>query len=115
MQANTGFGRPRFVRFRCLTIVWESTMTDHRSIATSNGPSVFLALELSRSGWLVAIQCPSDGRVSRHKLTGGEVDGFLALFLRRAPKAQGGNGSPCRHDCFPEAGCAGLRLPRGAC
>jgi transposase len=79
-------------------------MTDHRSIATLNGPSVFLAIELSRSGWPVAIQCPSDGRVSRHKLAGGDVDGLLALIVRARSKAERAIGSPVETICCHEAG-----------
>jgi transposase len=87
-------------------------MTDQRSTAVSNGLSMFLAIELSRSGWLVAIQCPSDGRVSRHKLAGGDIDGLLALIGRARSKAERMIGSPVETICCHEAGYDGFWIHR---
>ncbi len=83
-------------------------MTDQRSNAVSNGLSMFLAVELSRSGWLVAILCPSDGRVSRHKLVGGDIGGLLALIGRARSKAERVIGSPVEPICCHEAGYDGF-------
>lgn len=46
--------------------------------------TLFVAIELSRVSWLVAVSSPSTGRTGRHKLRGGDVSGLLGLIERRA-------------------------------
>ena len=43
---------------------------------------IYLALELSRSSWLVASHTPAADKISRHKLAAGDIDGLLALIER---------------------------------
>ncbi len=43
---------------------------------------VFVALELSKSAWLLAAQASPSGKTSSHRLEGGDVAGLLS-FLRR--------------------------------
>ena len=43
---------------------------------------IFLALELSRSSWLVASHTPAADKISRHKLASGDIEGLLALIER---------------------------------
>ena len=44
--------------------------------------TLFMALELSRSTWLVAMYSPIADKVSQHCLDGGDIDGMLALIAR---------------------------------
>ncbi len=44
--------------------------------------SVFVALELSRSNWLVGIGTSQKWTVGRHQVEGGDLDGLLALLSR---------------------------------
>ena len=43
---------------------------------------VFVALELSRSKWLVGVGTPQKWAVRRHEVEGGDLDGLLALLSR---------------------------------
>ena len=39
------------------------------------GATVFVAMELSKMAWLLAVQGSPSGRASSHRLDGGDVDG----------------------------------------
>ena len=72
---------------------------------------IFVALELSRSKWLVGIGTPQKWAVRRHEVDGGDLDGLLAL-LRRVTAREEQRGGPVRvHICF-EAGRDGHWLYR---
>ena len=43
---------------------------------------VFVALELSKSSWLLAAQASPSGKISSHRLDGGDVAGLLAVLRR---------------------------------
>ena len=45
--------------------------------------TLYVAIELSRSSWLVAVLENGAQRPSRHKLEAGDVEGLLALIARR--------------------------------
>ncbi|MDQ2804214.1 MAG: hypothetical protein M3Y41_16620 [Pseudomonadota bacterium] len=45
--------------------------------------TLFVALELSRSTWLVALHSPIADKVSLHRLEGGDTEGLLALITRK--------------------------------
>src|ERR671912_61862 len=65
---------------------------------------LFVALELSRSTWLVALHSPLSDKVSQHRIEGGDVEGLLALIARKREPAQARLGRPLRVvSCF-EAG-----------
>src|SRR4051794_40254399 len=44
--------------------------------------AVFVALDLSRTSWVVALRTSGDDRVSTHKLRPGDVDRLLDLIER---------------------------------
>ena len=76
---------------------------------------LFVALELSRSTWLVALHSPLSDKVSQHRLEGGDVEGLLALIARKREQAQARLGRPLRVvSCF-EAGYDGFWLHRWLC
>jgi transposase len=74
--------------------------------------TIFVALELSQRSWLVTIYSPDKDRMSRHKLSGGDHAGLLALIERvreRAARALGA--APKVVSCY-EAGYDGFWLHR---
>jgi transposase len=78
-------------------------------------PTLFLALELSRSTWLIALHSPVADKVSQHRLEGGDADGLLALIGRKRRETEGKLGRPVRVvSCF-EAGYDGFWLHRWLC
>ena len=73
---------------------------------------IFVALELSRSKWLVGIGTSQKWGVRRHEVDGGDLDGLLALLQRVAAGEEKRAGVPVRvHLCF-EAGRDGHWLFR---
>ena len=77
-----------------------------------NNGTIFVALELSQSTWLVTMQGPDRDRISRHKLTGGDHVALLALIERvrgRAARVLGDQ--PPVVSCY-EAGYDGFWLHR---
>lgn len=84
-------------------------------IAPVAGPEfapIFVALELSRSKWLVGVGTPERWTVRRHEVDGGDLDGLLALLKRVAGREEQRAGVPARvHLCF-EAGRDGHWLYR---
>ena len=72
-------------------------MHDHcRSTAGTPGPAtLFVALDLSRSSWVVAVPAPHADKVSRHKLAPG-AEGLRALIGRVREQAERALGAPVR-------------------
>lgn len=66
---------------------------------------VYVALELSRSGWLAAVLAPGAQRPSRHALRAGDAEQLLALITRR-------RGTAARICTCYEAGYEGFWLHR---
>ena len=54
--------------------------------------AVFVALDLSRTSWVVAVRTSGDDRVGTHKLRPGDVDRLLDLIER----ARGAGGAEVR-------------------
>src|SRR5918992_4704775 len=76
---------------------------------------LFVALELSRSTWLVALHSPLSDKLSQHRIEGGDVEGLLALIARKREPAQARLGRPIRVvSCF-QAGYDGFWLHRWLC
>ena len=50
--------------------------------------TMFVALELSKSSWLVALHSPVADKVSLHRFVGGDVAGLLALIARKQTQAE---------------------------
>src|SRR3954453_7023282 len=82
----------------------------------SGAPStLFVALELSRSTWIVALHSPVANKVSQHRIQGGDVEALLALIVQRQKQAETKLGRPVRiASCF-EAGHDGFWLHRWLC
>jgi transposase len=74
--------------------------------------TIFVSLELSRKCWLVTMHSSDRGRISHHKVSGGDYAELLALIERvreRAARALGG--APAVVSCY-EAGYDGFWLHR---
>ena len=81
-------------------------------VAATEFAPVFVALELSRSKWLVGVGTPQKWAVRRHQVDGGDLDGLLALLSRVAAGEEKRSGLPAKvHVCF-EAGRDGHWLYR---
>jgi transposase len=77
--------------------------------------TLYVALELSRSTWLVAVHSPVVGKVSQQRLEGGDPEGLLALITRKRIQAEEKLGRPVRVACCFEAGYDGFWLHRWLC
>ena len=73
--------------------------------------TLFVALDLSRSSWVVAIHAPHRDKIGRHKLAPG-AEGVLALVGRAREQAERALGAPVRVVSCYEAGRDGFWLHR---
>ena len=81
-------------------------------VAENEFASVFVALELSRSKWLVGVGTPQKWTVRRHAVQGGDLYGLLELLSRISAGEEKRSGLPVKvHICF-EAGRDGHWLYR---
>ncbi len=51
-------------------------------------PTLFVAIEPSRSSWLVAVHTPPVDKIGMHRLAAGDVEGLLALIARQRARAE---------------------------
>ena len=84
-------------------------------LAEAAPATLFVALELSRSTWLVAMHSPIADKVSQHRLDGGDTEGLLALITRKRAQAAEKLSRPVRVACCFEAGYDGFWLHRWLC
>src|ERR1700681_3085381 len=83
--------------------------------AEAEGATLYVALELSKSTWLVALHSPVADKVSQHRLEGGDVAGLLALIARKQAQAEAALGPTARILSCYEAGYDGFWLHRLLC
>jgi transposase len=85
---------------------------NERTPITGHIGTIFVAIELSQKSWLVTMHSPDQDRISRHKLTGGDHAGLLALIDRVRDRAARALGAvPAAVSCY-EAGYDGFWLHR---
>jgi transposase len=77
-----------------------------------DGAVVFVAMELSKSGWLLASQGSPSGKTSAHRLGSGDITGLLALLRRLQAREQQACGGDVRVMVGYEAGYDGFWLRR---
>jgi transposase len=80
--------------------------------AVRTGAAVFVAMELSRSTWILAAQASPSGKTSSHRLEGGDADGLLALLRRLTAREQAAAGEDVQVVLGYEAGYDGFWLHR---
>src|SRR5689334_4906920 len=74
--------------------------------------AVFVAIEMSKSTWLVAVHTPRDGRTGQHKVDGGDIAALLSIIDRvRNRQVRALDSAVSVHCCF-EAGYDGFWLAR---
>lgn len=73
---------------------------------------LLVALELSRSGWLIAVSAPGADRVSRHNVAAGDGGALLGLLERLKRRAERANERPMHVVTIQEAGFDGFWLHR---
>jgi transposase len=75
-------------------------------------PTVFLAIELSKASWIVALHSPAGARVSLHRLPAGDARALLAFAEKaRAAAAEATGEAVAVASCY-EAGYDGFWLHR---
>jgi transposase len=72
----------------------------------------FMAIELSKTSWVVAVCAPDADKVSVHKLAGGDTAGLLALIGRVRRRVERNLGRPVEVMSCYEAGYDGFWLHR---
>ena len=77
--------------------------------------TLFVALELSKSTWLVALHSPVVDKVSLHRIDGGDGDALLSLVARKREHAEAALGRSVRIVSCYEAGYDGFWLHRLLC
>jgi transposase len=86
--------------------------SNERTPITGHIGTIFVTIELSQKSWLVTMHSPDKDRISRHKLSGGDHAGLLALIDRVRDRAARALGAvPAVVSCY-EAGYDGFWLHR---
>lgn len=80
--------------------------------AANDGAVVFVAMELSKTTWLLAAQASPSGKTSSHRLDGGDIAGLIALLRRLQAREQRANGEDVQVVLGYEAGYDGFWLQR---
>ena len=81
--------------------------------STLDDAAVFVAMELSKSAWLLAAQASPSGKTSSHRLESGDITGLLALLRRlQARERQTYGGGAVQIVVGYEAGYDGFWLQR---
>jgi hypothetical protein len=76
--------------------------------ATSQSVTIYLALELSRASWVVAVPTPLADKIGLHRLQGGASEALLALIARLQARVEAALGCLVAVVSCHEAGYDGL-------
>jgi transposase len=85
--------------------------TDHGS-TDSNDTSLFIALELSRSTWLIGSSTPGSNRISKHQVPAADTAALVAVLKRLKARAERYCGTVVRVISIHEAGLDGFWVHR---
>jgi transposase len=90
--------------------------TDHpadpRAAVREEDSWLFVALELSKSVWLIAVSAPGSEKVSKYRVTAGDVAALVALLARLKTQAERYRRGPVRVVSIHEAGLDGFWVHR---
>jgi transposase len=91
--------------------------TDHRSARPESAAHVhdtwlYVALELSRSSWLIGSNTPGSDRISKHQIPAADTTALLALLKRLKARAEQHCGTRVRVISIHEAGLDGFWVHR---
>src|SRR4051794_41793930 len=76
--------------------------------AAHDGPVLFLALELSKSAWLLAAHLPGANKPKLHRIEAGDTAALLATITALRARVAGKSGTAVDVACCFEAGPGGL-------
>ncbi len=74
--------------------------------------SLFVALELSKSVWLIGVSAPGSEKISKYRVAAADVAALLALLSRLKAQAERYRGAPVRVVSILEAGLDGFWVHR---
>src|SRR3954447_9977026 len=80
--------------------------------AAHDGPVLFLALELSKSAWLLAAHLPGADKPKLHRIGAGDTAALLATIAALRARVAGDSGTAVDVACCFEAGRDGFWLRR---
>ena len=80
--------------------------------ARENANAIFVALELSRSNWLIAISLPHSEKVSKYRIAAADTVALLSLLSRLKMQAEQRCGETVRVVSIHEAGLDGFWVHR---
>jgi transposase len=90
--------------------------TDHprhsRATAQPYDGALFVALELSKSIWLTAVNTPGSDKISKHRVAAGDVAALWSLLARLKAQVERHHGGPVRIVSIYEAGLDGFWIHR---
>jgi transposase len=90
--------------------------TDHsghlRAAAHPHDTSLFVALELSKSVWLIAVSAPGSDKMSKYRVPAGDGATLLNLLARLRMQAERYTGGPVKIVSVYEAGLDGFWIHR---
>jgi transposase len=91
--------------------------TDHRaahprSAAHAHDTALFVALELSRSTWLIGSSTPGSDRISKHQVRAADTTALLVLLKRLKARAERSCGTTVKVISIHEAGLGGFWVHR---
>jgi transposase len=92
---------------QCINHPVRSRVTVHEY---DNSP--FVALELSRSIWLIAVSMPGSDKISKYRIDAGDQESLLKLLLRLKAEADRRRGQPVKIVSIYEAGLDGFWVHR---
>src|ERR1700751_1245415 len=78
------------------------------SAANAHDTALFVALELSRSSWLIGSNTPGSDRISKHQVPAADTTALLALLKRLKARAEQYCGTTVRVISIHEAGLDGF-------
>ena len=83
-----------------------------RAAVREEDSSLFVALELSKSAWLIAASAPGSERISKYRVAAADVAALLALLTRLKAQAERYRGGPVQVVSIYEAGLDGFWVHR---
>jgi transposase len=95
--------------FTAAVLPWEVAMDQTQDVGIA---AVLVAIELSKTTWLLAIHDPATGKVSRRRVSGGEADALIDVIGRVRHSAELQLGAAVEVECVFEAGYDGFWLQR---
>jgi transposase len=90
--------------------------TDHHCHSQSTvqryDGALFVALELSKSIWLIGVSAPGSQKMSKYRVAAGDIAALWSLLARLKVQAEQHHGSPVRIVSIHEAGLDGFWVHR---